>query len=414
MENERSEFIKMHRCPDCGGTLVFRPEKGRLVCEYCDAEFDVPKDQVQTAPTTATPSAAGMLNQNPAMQNMAQQNVAPQAAQPAPQVAPQATQPVQDNPFQIGGFDFQQFYNSAQVETGENIPVYHCKNCGADVLAAGEAAALTCPYCASKIVLSDKLSGNVRPNGIIPFKIAQKDLKKHVDKFYKNKKLLPRNFFNKSHMEKVTGIYVPFWLFSGTVYGRCNYECTSVSTTTSGDYQYTTTKTYDVERDVNAGFAGIPIDASDKLNDKLADSVLPYNMSELVPYQSGYLSGFAADRFDVPGKSLQSRVESLMRTTTAGIAAKSLSSYNSTKLKSASLNATDIGVSYVLLPMYIFKIKYGKKKYEFAVNGQTGKVVGSLPTDKTTSRIYFLIRFGIVTAVIMLASIISYLMGGAF
>ena len=281
-------------------------------------------------------------------------------------------------------------------------------------MAAGEAAALTCPYCASKIVLSDKLSGNVRPNGIIPFKIAQKDLKKHVDKFYKNKKLLPRNFFNKSHMEKVTGIYVPFWLFSGTVYGRCNYECTSVSTTTSGDYQYTTTKTYDVVRDVNAGFAGIPIDASDKLNDKLADSVLPYNMSELVPYQSGYLSGFAADRFDVPGKSLQSRVESLMRTTTAGIAAKSLSSYNSTKLKSASLNATDIGVSYVLLPMDIFKIKYGKKKYEFAVNGQTGKVVGSLPTDKTTSRIYFLIRFGIVTAVIMLASIISYLMGGAF
>ena len=62
MENERSDFIKMHRCTDCGGTLVFRPEKGRLVCEYCDAEFDVPQDEVQAAPSTATPNAAAMLN----------------------------------------------------------------------------------------------------------------------------------------------------------------------------------------------------------------------------------------------------------------------------------------------------------------------------------------------------------------
>ena len=392
MEDERSRFIKMHRCPACGGTLVFSPEKGRLVCEYCDEEYDVPKDEpdvTQVAPNTATPSAAGMLNQ----------------------AAPTAQG---EQAHQFGNFDFMQFYNSAQIETGENLPVYHCSNCGADVLAAGETAALTCPYCSDKIVLTDKISGNIRPNGIIPFKIAQKDLKKHVDNFYKGKKLLPRDFFSKSRMEKVTGVYVPFWLFSGNIDGRCKYDATSVKTTTDGEYNYTTTSNYVAVRDVNAGFAGIPIDASDKLIDKVADSVLPYDMSELVPFQSGYLSGYTADRFDVPGKSMQSRAESLMRETARNLISGSLS-YSSTKLTSSSFQASNVSVQYVLLPMYIFKIKYGsRKKYEFAVNGQTGKVVGSLPIDKKVSRIYFLTRFSIVTAAVMLGAIISYLIGGPF
>jgi hypothetical protein len=208
-------------------------------------------------------------------------------------------------------------------------------------------------------------------------------------------------------------MYVPFWLFSGDIYGRCHYNAKNVSTTTSGDYEYTTTKEYSVIRDVNASFASIPIDASDKLLDRVADSVLPYDMSELVPYQSGYLSGFAADRFDVPGRSMQSRAESLMRTTASNIAGASVT-YNSKSLQSASLNASNVSVSYVLLPMYVFKIKYKKKQYQFAINGQTGKVVGSLPTDKKVSRIYFWLRFGIVAGAIMLASIISYFMGGAF
>ena len=152
MEDERSRFIKMHRCPACGGTLVFSPEKGRLGCEYCDEEYDVPKDKPDV--TQVAPTAQG------------------------------------EQAHQFGNFDFMQFYNSAQIETGENLPVYHCSNCGADVLAAGETAALTCPYCSGKIVLTDKISGNIRPNGIIPFKIPQKDLKKHVDNFYKGKKLI--------------------------------------------------------------------------------------------------------------------------------------------------------------------------------------------------------------------------------
>ena len=526
--SENSEFIKEHRCINCGGTLAFVPEQGKLVCTYCGAAYDVPQDvDANVAANSAANYAAGQINQgymtlgmtnqgyvnpgtlnqgnmNPSMMNqgyvnsgaanqgyvnpgtmnqgyvdpgmtnqgytdansvnmgytalnpgnmpqnmvpqnnmtamqqpnmqqanMAQPNMQQPNMQQANMAQPNMQQPNMNqsnmgnqsnvttnaaNPeTEIGGFDFMQFFDSAKIEGGENLPIYHCKSCGADVLAAGEEAALTCPYCSSNIVLTDKLSGNIRPNGIIPFKIAKKDLKQHLDNFYKNKKLLPKNFFSASHIEKVTGVYVPFWLFSGNIYGTCAYTGKNTSTTVSGDYEVTTTKIYDVVRDTSIGFSGIPIDASDKIEDKLMDSVLPYDMSELKPYQSGYLSGYTADRFDVPGKYLQTRAEQLMKETTNDIVKSSVSGqYTQITPKYKHLNAGQIDVKYVLLPIYMFKIKYENKKYQFAVNGQTGKVVGSLPISKGVSRAYFLLRFGIVAGAIMLASLISYLVGGAF
>ena len=360
---EEYGVVKEHRCTACGGVLVFAPEKGKMVCESCGAEYEVQSVQ-QTG---------------------------------------------------IGGFDFTEFYKDISAEGGENLPIYRCKSCGAEVIVTNEEASLTCPYCSSKIVLTEKISGNVRPDGIIPFKIPQKELKTHIDNFYKDKKLLPRNFFSASKMEKVTGVYVPFWFFSGKLDGEFHYTGKQISSTTQGDYIYTTTKNYAMRRDAHIGFSGIPIDASDKIDDSLMDSVLPYDMSELKPFQTDYLSGFTADRFDVPGKKLQERAEKLMKKTSSDIVENSFAGkYTQTVQKSASMNVSGVGVKYVLLPIYFFKIKYRKKSFTFAVNGQNGKVVGNLPTDKNVSRIYFLIRFGIVAGIIMGAEILSYLFGGPF
>ena len=88
-------------------------------------------------------------------------------------------------------------------------------------------------------------------------------------------------------------------------------------------------------------------------------------------------------------------------------------SYTSHSSKGSEQSMSNVNVSYVLLPVYIFSIKLGKKKkYSFAVNGQTGKVVGDLPIDKGVSRLYFLLRFGIVAGAVMALALISYFLGG--
>ena len=385
-----SQYIKEQKCPNCGGTVRFVPEKGKLVCEFCDTEFEIMSESAQSGSTNtnSTSNTAGTA------------------------VNGSAGGSASTGLTTISGFDFKQFYDGVPKDDSQNLPIYYCKSCGAEVIAAFEEASLTCPYCSNKIVLSDKVAGNMRPNGIIPFKIAKADLKKHMDKFYEDKKLLPRNFFSESKMEQVTGVYVPFWLFNGTIDGKYNYTGKKISSHVSGDYRITETEVYDVFRNGGVAFKDIPLDASEKIDDALMDSVLPYDFSEVKDFNYQYLAGFAADRFDVPGRSLQKRAQERMEQTAKKIVnAKVGSQYTSISLNNYILQATGIDVRYILLPVYIFSIKSGGNDYKFAVNGQTGKVVGELPIDGKVSRQYMLKKAAIPAAVVALYYILSYFMG---
>lgn len=72
-----------------------------------------------------------------------------------------------------------------------------------------------------------------------------------------------------------------------------------------------------------------------------------------------------------------------------------------------SLYVSNPSVKYVLLPVYIINCKYGGKDYRYAINGQTGKMVGELPVSKQRRRAYFWGIFGAVT--VILGTILSLL-----
>ena len=48
---------------------------------------------------------------------------------------------------------------------------------------------------------------------------------------------------------------------------------------------------------------------------------------------------------------------------------------------------------------YLNEIKYKNENYKFTVNGQTGKVVGKYPVDKSKRNLYFLKVLGISGAI---------------
>ncbi len=451
-----SDSIKVLRCPNCFGTVDFVPGKQKIVCQFCGCEFDIDQksddgvtesvnpvmsmfsnadtattsdvtsDQSLTATSDVMPAQSTTITSGATSAQLSTTTSVPSITTPDTSTQLSTTTPAASGTESTGisispdtqpsspiqGFDFTQFYEGVKQEDSENLPIYYCKSCGAEVIAANEEASLTCPYCTNKIVLSNKVSGKFRPDGIIPFKIPQSELKKHLDDFYKDKKLLPRNFFSQSKMEKVTGIYVPFWLFSGTVGGDFVYKGDKVKTSVSGDYNVTETSTYNVQRSGQVTFENIPLDASEKIDDALMDSVLPYDFSEVKNFNYQYLAGFAADRFDVPGKSLQKRAEDRMINTTAKKATSSVrSEYINVSMKNNYLKAVNVKVKYILLPVYLFSIKHDGTKYEFSVNGQTGKVVGNLPIDKKVCIWYRLKKSLIPAAVVALYFILSYFLG---
>ncbi len=359
------------KCPACGGTTRYDPVKKVLVCEYCRTETPIPAEPEEKEQEKEDSEA-----------------------------------------IRLDGFDFKNLNEQATDLNAENLPVYSCLSCGAEVIAPAEQIALTCPYCRNNIVLTEKISGKLRPDAVVPFKITAKDLPAAMNRFYKGKALLPKRFFSDSTMGDVTGVYVPFWIFNGKVGGRLRYSGNTNHTTRNGNYEYTETKRYSLDRDVSMVFENVPVDASGKVDDALMDSLEPFDMKEAKPFDMRYLAGFTADRFDEAKRDISERARKRMYNTAAGIArASACTGYSSVTERGGSLKL-DLDAKYMLLPVYLFDLSFNGKKYHFAVNGQSGKAVGEVPTDSGVSRSYFLLRMLGLAAVIILGFFVKYMTGG--
>ena len=340
-----------YKCPCCGGIVEFDSTIQKMKCPYCDTEFTVEE----------------MLGKDDVLQEQ----------QPEPQPDPD-----------LGG-----------------MGVYTCKSCGGELVADENTAATHCPFCGNPVTLTGRLSGGWKPDFVIPFQKTKEDAKQALRGFAEGKKLVPKQFTSESHLDEIKGVYVPFWLYDCTYSGRVYYEAYKDTAVREGDYIVTNRDYYDADRFIELSFKDIPVDGSSRLDDALMDSMEPFDYSDIKPFRMDYLSGFFAERFDKESDEVKQRAENRMMTSALGIVDSNAnigSGYTGMVNKGNDLVADPIHSRYVLLPVYTFDVTWGGKKYSFAMNGQTGKVVGDVPTDKKLSLIKRWGTFAAVFVIMML------------
>lgn len=339
------------KCPHCGAPLAWSPEREKLYCASCGSAFDVDDERLGGRKID-----------------------------------------------EVREFDWGAYKQGVSQEKLEDVAVYTCVSCGAEIEADRSTAATKCPYCGNNVILNDKLSGGLRPNGVIPFRITPEELPAAVRRFYGKKRLLPRGFFSDNKIGRVQGIYVPFWLYDCRVEGPMDLEGVRVHTYVQGDCECTDTTYYRLERDGEMRFARIPVDGSVKMDDDLMDSLEPFDFSELVDFRDEYLTGYLADRFDDDPDACLPRASLRVRNTAEQRMQETCGGFSQVSIRRSGMQITDASVRYVLLPVYLFRCSYGGKEYRYAVNGQTGKAVGELPVSRGKSLAAFLAPFAIVAA----------------
>jgi DNA-directed RNA polymerase subunit RPC12/RpoP len=374
--NVPSGKMFLHKCPNCNATLEFDIRSGNVICSYCGSSYDVE--------TLLTEN--GRPEQGTASQSS-------QAAQNAQTAQENADAPLRE-------FDWGAYKKHLKREDLSGTKSYLCQTCGAEVILDTITASAQCPYCGNFLILTENVMAGLRPNGIIPFKILPEKLSDSVKNFYKNKKLLPFHFFDKNRMEKVRGLYVPFWLYDCSLSGGITFLGDKVSSFRSGDYICTETSEYKLFRSGDMTFARIPVDASIKMPNDLMDSIEPFDYSQLTEFNSGYLTGFIADRFDSDPDENLPRMTTRVGNSAVEILRQNIQGYSNVRVSENGLNMSDSSVKYVMLPVYLFDCTYAGKTYHYAANGQTGKVVGELPVSKGKKWLYFGIPFLIVFALI--------------
>ncbi len=296
-----------------------------------------------------------------------------------------------------------------QWQEGEDagLRVYACQSCGGEIVCDETTAATSCPFCGNPVVMMGQFAGDLKPDYVIPFKLDKNAAIAALKKHYCGKILLPKVFKDQNRIKEVKGIYVPFWLFDADADGQVRYKATRVRTWSDSNYYYTETSYYNVTRGGAGGFVNVPVDGSTKMDDELMESIEPFDMSGAVDFQTAYLAGYLADKYDVDADgSIQRANERIKRSTEEAFAA-TVRGYNTVVPVNTNIRLSNSAAKYALFPVWILNTKWQGKNYTFAMNGQTGKLVGDLPLDQGALMKW---RVG-VTALVGLATLaVSYLM----
>lgn len=287
----------------------------------------------------------------------------------------------------------------------DGLRIYGCKQCGGEIVTDETTGATHCPYCGNPVVLTGHFAGLLKPDLVIPFKVDKKAAIDVLQNHYKGKRLLPKVFKDQNHIEEVKGLYVPVWLFDTDADANVEYEATRVHRWSDSDYEYTETRHYAVIRGGGIGFENVPVDGSKKMDDTLMESIEPFDISDAVPFQTSYLPGYMADKYDVDAGESIERANERIKKSTEDAFRSTVMGYTTVTAVDSNIRLQNGKARYALYPVWILSTDWNGQKFTFAINGQTGKIAGDLPMDKGAFWKYLI---GVTGAVTALAFVISY------
>ena len=359
--------LLQYKCPCCGGQIEFDSTSQNMKCPYCDTEYDV-----------------------------------------------ETLRGFDEDLKKEGADDFSFREPEGEWEDGEadQLRVYVCQSCGGEIIADETTTATQCPYCSNPVVMKGGLSGSMKPDMVIPFKLDKKAAKEALKRHLEGKPLLPAVFKDENHIDEIKGVYVPFWVYDAMADADMRYTATRVRSWNTPQYRNVETSFYSVLRSGTLNFEKVPVDGSSKIADDLMESVEPFDFSEAVDFQTAYLSGYLADRYDVSMQDSRPRAAERMKKSAEEAFRKTVTGYATVNTETSSVRVQDGEAKYVLYPVWILNTTWNNQKYVFAMNGQTGKFVGNLPTDNGLFTRYLFKYAGIIAAAAFAVQLLWHVIGG--
>lgn len=116
--------------------------------------------------------------------------------------------------------------------------------------------------------------------------------------------------------------------------------------------------------------------------DDLMESIEPFNISDAVDFQTAYLAGYLADKYDVTAEQSIERANKRVKHSTEEAFAETVKGYATVTTDNSNVQFHGGKAKYALYPVWLLNTTWNGNKYTFAMNGQTGKFVGDLPVDK--------------------------------
>ena len=351
--------IKSYKCPSCGAAIEFKPALQKFSCDYCLSEYteeEIASIYKDLEEEVKEEHAEETLKDNRDMQ--------------------------------------------------DHLASYDCNSCGATVVTDDTTTSTFCYYCHNPVIISDRLSGSFKPNKMIPFTIDKEKAQETFLNWASKNRYVPREFYSSSQLEKITGMYLPYWWADCKVDVDYEGEGNIVKVWNEGGREFTETNKYNIVRKGNIQINNVEELAFTKIDNDLLNGIAPYNENEAINFSMPYLSGFFAEQYNISEEEIIPKIEEQINKYSATLIRDTMPDYSSVNEKINKTNILTKEMNYTLLPAWILTYQYEGKTYVFAVNGQTGKSFGELPINNKKV-------FGVAAGIFALTSIVLVL-GGMF
>lgn len=357
---EPTSSKRVFPCEQCGSALEFRPGSDSMRCPHCGHEQAlVPGDGV-----------------------------------------------IHEHDFRAGIARARRQPSAAMVKGGHNV---QCEGCGAQTVVAGQAS--RCPFCGAPVVLVTADLGEIfTPESLLPFKLDNRQAKDCYTKWVGSLWFAPNDLKRLASQHGMDGVYLPYWSYDSHTRTRYTGE--------RGEYYYVTehytdsqgksqtrqvrrTRWYPASGTVEVPFDDVLVCGSQTLPNKMIESLEPWDLPELRPYDAGYLSGFIAERYKLGLEEGFTAAEARMVPKIRDAIESDIGG-DTQRIGSMQIKHEDVRFKHLLLPLWISSFRYKDKAYRFIVNARTGEVAGERPWSVIKIVLTVLVSILIIVGIVVL------------
>jgi hypothetical protein len=332
--------LEKHACPACGAQAEWNPAKLMLACSFCGTQSPYRVD-----------SDTGKI------------------------VELDLVRTLRDLPDEDRGWQADR--RAVQCQSCKAVMVFDPKRVGQN-----------CEFCGSPSLLDyQEIKAPIRPQSLLPFKVSETGVRETIRRWLAGRWFAPGALKKRALVDTIRGLYIPYWTFDARA--DCPWEAEA------GHYyyvqeQYTDSQGKRQTRQVRhvrwepaAGrvehfFDDVPVPGTRGIDAGLIRGVEPFPTDQLVPYDTGYLSGFVVEHYQVvlleaAQKSQQEMEQALTSMCAAQIPGDT---YRNLSIHPVYSDRT---FKHILVPVWLLVYTYGAKPFQVVINGYTGKMAGHYP-----------------------------------
>jgi len=278
-----------------------------------------------------------------------------------------------------------------------------CQSCKAVSVFDPQRVGQNCDFCGSPALIDyNEIKAPIRPQSLLPFKVTEGQVREQIRRWYASKWLAPNKLKSRALVDRVHGVYIPYWTFDA--HAVCPWRADA------GHYYYTSetyrdnkgrrqtrrvrhTRWEPASGEVRHFFDDEPIPGTQGVSQALLQQVQPFPTQELVPYDTAYLSGFVVEHYQVVLVDAAQRSQQAMTGQLRGMSAAQVpgDTYRNLQIHPSFSGQT---FKHILVPIWLLTYDFKAKPYQVVVNGYTGQMAGDYP--KSFWKIALLVLLAII------------------